>query len=77
MDLRPYSTIGQQKLCGFFFIPLASLNRSVSKVVDADEKCSSSAAVQRSAVFEFASEVAGDITEAWWKLVVVKGLQLC
>lgn len=58
-------------------IPLASLNRLVSKVVDADEKCSSSAAVQRSAVFEFASEVAGDITEAWWKLVVVKGLQLC
>ena len=58
-------------------IPLASLNRLVSKVVDADEKCSSSAAAQRSAVFEFASEVAGDITEAWWKLVVVKGLQSC
>jgi len=39
-----------------------AVGRKVLAVVDADEKCSSSADVQRSAVFEFASEVAGDIT---------------
>eukprot|EP00434_Breviolum_minutum_P009001 symbB.v1.2.007927.t1/scaffold495.1/size259991/11 len=58
--LTPRRTVGRNSLTPSCVV--LAVGRKVLAVVDADEKCSSSAAVQRSAVFEFASEVAGDIT---------------